>query len=1432
MPIYIESKGIGLVGNPLARHEYLVYVPEGQELNYEAWKTIGAFPSDPSGLDGAGSGSNLNALFVDAIFGAANSRDAWTIDEFHFPIVGATVADRVAAGAGPELEAARQRELVYEGADEASIWASLSSTANILDDLYTYKVVDLIGASNSVVYGPTVNSNSFISSLLRHEATKGTPIGAFETNLNEPGNQTWLGSNANDVLDGRTQFASGDKAQDLFGGGGADWLIAGTGNSYLVAGKDTDRDTLIGNTGDDVLVGYFNQADLAASDQMSGGAGYDEFVIIDPDSALPGGIPDISGVPAAPTNFVHDSSEDGLSVLIDGGAGYDVLDYSFLTNDVTVDFTNGSIVNVEKYIGSAGEDIVFADEMDFGLQGGEGEDTLNYEKAADGIEVTLFDAIGLPATVRSTVSDEWTTYFSEFENFILSDQSDSLLINGNIADFADFTIDAGDSDRGPGMPDDSLDPDDVGVFADLVDISGLAITGAEEDFVTIELGEFSYSTGLREIGFVEYFGNRVDIIGFDDVIGSWGNDDITLNAYQNDVATGGGDDVIRVMDNYFNEYYNEESGGEIIAGDMLDGGEGSDTLDLSEAYVGISILNGESDTGFVIGLQNNGTLDIASNFEVVTDATGALDLSALTRDSTFDAELGEFGDITFEDADFFSVIGGLGDDTLTSGTTSISLYGGVGKDVLTAKGDATLRGGSGEDILTNNGLGKVVFAGGSGIDRIYAKTGDTVRAGENDISDILLVNGIDVSGDAYFVGQSNTRGSLKYASGSVVSFPGGEIDISGTPYNPNSNFGSNLESLTLRNSVGDIMYALTPNFVSGITLVDIEWTLRIYLEPSVEKNFFLHTASNTVRINGATADLVITGFRLGDFGINQNPAENFYNIGNIYTLGPGTYDTTSMDLGTRSDGELPDSAQLVYGNGATLDGINGNTASGQFATTSLDMDLELESVTVSGASQDTIIAFNNAIGSDFSDSISGTAGANALSGLAGDDMLDGRGGDDLLNGGAGNDTIIGGAGNDTIVYSGGDDTIEGNFAAYGNDTLDLSQYNADQVTFLNVGNDIVITTPDGSITLDNQIRWDIGHVRSNIENLIFADGTLDEAGIRARAVMDQSTAGDDAIVATKYDDLISYDGGNDTILGDINNFGNDTLDLSQYNADQVSFNNLGSDMIITTPDGIITLTYQVLTNIGHQRSNIENIIFADGSLDDAAIRERAIADQNTAGDDVTTAGAGDDTIVYQGGDDTIVGNLLNHGNDTLDLSQYNADQVSFVNDGNDIVISTPDGSIRLDAQIARSLDHYHSNIENLIFADGTLDEAGIRARAVMDQSTTGDDTIVTTKFDDVIDAGIGNDIITMGTGADIIELDFGDGVDTMTDFEDGLDIIDLSTMTGLTFGDLEINDTASGVEIIYETDGSSNPIGVLNLDGMVKANITQADFMCISSDFI
>lgn len=138
-------------------------------------------------------------------------------------------------------------------------------------------------------------------------------------------------------------------------------------------------------------------------------------------------------------------------------------------------------------------------------------------------------------------------------------------------------------------------------------------------------------------------------------------------------------------------------------------------------------------------------------------------------------------------------------------------------------------------------------------------------------------------------------------------------------------------------------------------------------------------------------------------------------------------------------------------------------------------------------------------------------------------------------------------------------------------------------------------------------------------------------------------------------------------------------------------------------------------------------------------------------------------------------------------------------------------------------DEVHGGARDDRFYGVGVDEAGIRARAVTDQSSVGDDTIVATKFDDILNGGAGNDTFTGGSGADLIELDFGDGIDTMSDFEDGIDIIDLSE-TGLAFGDLTITDGADGVHITYETDAGGVAIGELTFTGITADVLSQEDF--------
>jgi RTX calcium-binding nonapeptide repeat (4 copies) len=182
----------------------------------------------------------------------------------------------------------------------------------------------------------------------------------------------------------------------------------------------------------------------------------------------------------------------------------------------------------------------------------------------------------------------------------------------------------------------------------------------------------------------------------------------------------------------------------------------------------------------------------------------------------------------------------------------------------------------------------------------------------------------------------------------------------------------------------------------------------------------------------------------------------------------------------------------------------------------------------------------------------------------------------------------------------------------------------------------------------------------------------------------------------------------------------------------------------------------------------------------------------------------------------IEGNKDNYGSDTLDLGSYASDQVSFRVSVHDVRIFTPDGEIELDYQVRYEFGHTRSNIERIAFSDITLDEAAIKARALGDQSTAGDDIIVGTVQTDTISGGLGNDILNGNGGADIFLFNTGDGVDTITDYSDADDAIQF---TGIQFIDLTIVQNGNDVDIAY---GSGDVVKVLSANA---ADFTEAELL-------
>ena len=128
-----------------------------------------------------------------------------------------------------------------------------------------------------------------------------------------------------------------------------------------------------------------------------------------------------------------------------------------------------------------------------------------------------------------------------------------------------------------------------------------------------------------------------------------------------------------------------------------------------------------------------------------------------------------------------------------------------------------------------------------------------------------------------------------------------------------------------------------------------------------------------------------------------------------------------------------------------------------------------------------------------------------------------------------------------------------------------------------------------------------------------------------------------------------------------------------------------------------------------------------------------------------------------------------------------------------------------------------------IFGDdgnNTLDGQG--GRDILD-GRGGDDILIGGESDDRLNGGAGDDTLTGDTltsgggGVDVFIFEGAFGNDTITDFEDGIDLLDLEG-TGLSFTDLSIS--ASDSDTLIE-DGLGNSITLTGIDSSL---ITVDDF--------
>jgi Ca2+-binding RTX toxin-like protein len=459
-------------------------------------------------------------------------------------------------------------------------------------------------------------------------------------------------------------------------------------------------------------------------------------------------------------------------------------------------------------------------------------------------------------------------------------------------------------------------------------------------------------------------------------------------------------------------------------------------------------------------------------------------------------------------ADF---IGTEENDGLVGGLFNDSIVGLDGNDLLAGlNGDDVLDAGAGDDVVIG-GIGDDVMFGGDGDDKIVMTAGDdTVFGGAGD--DQYFVNGF--AGDWSLVTDTSGIDTLNFAGGIIGAqidlSPGAlsyvddrVIEISGLKDTDRS-----LELVLLQDLSGSFSDDLTT--VSGLVddLVDsitgLADVVRLGLTSFIDKPTSpfgssgdheyltqLALTSDTdvwkAAVTGLTTGsgndgpeaqmtgLLQVALRTGEVGwssealkvvvlttdavphfAGDNPGTD--NNGDTILDGPGN-DGTGEDYPTL---EMVKAALLAAGIIPIFAVTSDVTANYQTIVDAFGFGTV---VTLSSNSSDIIAAFKdgisgaadtvieNAIGTDFADTILGNNADNMLKGKGGKDVIKGGNGDDELHGNRGKDKLDGGKGDD--VLSGGTDKDK----MTGGDGADTFVFNLFTVPF---GKDVVTDYEDGS----------------------------------------------------------------------------------------------------------------------------------------------------------------------------------------------------------------------------------------------------------------------------------------------------------------------------------------------------------------------------------
>lgn len=1048
---------------------------------------------------------------------------------------------------------------------------------------------------------------------------------------------------------------------------------------------------------------------LGGDDYLNGGTGAD---------VLFGGIGD---------DTLAGGGNDGVNIdIIDGGAGNDTASFADLTGPIGLILLDDAeraanagltlflnqlgeeaiIVDVERIVGTDGNDYIYGNFDDNIFIGGEGSDV-----------------------IRGLLGDD-VLEGEEGQDFLFGDIGDDVLIAGAGDDY--LTSGYGNDTLEGGEGYDTLFYGATIVPTELVTV--LADTlyrniGSQE-----MSGETDYIIFNGENQTVEEYNSTGELVGTDIISGieriyGGNGDNRFTGTNESEVVIGGeGDDVIRL---------NGSQTTDVLLGDRFFAAGGDDTVYLSG--VGSEYGNLGDGTNFII-YDNSGELtqDYRIQINRLAGET-TVDFSASAYALESGAQAG-----TFQFAQTFDVTGeiiladGLSefvatdfDDVLVFRFTADRIYAGDGNDFIAAPEGATsllstTYGGNGDDTYraATNFAGNFFGEAGNDLYRGSRDSRDSIfftfNGGEGD--DLLRVGGSNET----FIGGDGSD-TVSFANGWIDYFTGITVDLSLTGIQSNP-FGGQLDlSSSVENVItGDYNDVVTGNndsnelvtldgddTVFGLFGNDVIYAGRgdDYIDGGFGNDLLSGGMGNNTIIGGANIDTVLLGF---NFTVIRDP---------LYYLGSQYRDDVHADTTVTAD--LLDDASGP-GFGRALMEVNG--------------DIEVTS----------LHGVENITAANLNDDLRGDHGGNALVGAGGNDLLMGRGGNDSLAGGIGDDVLIGGAGDDVLAPGRGQDRLYGGL---GDDYVALISGDIDIVADLTLGElerSYSFEVPVWADTQTSEARalqvptdsiipattlmltplqvYETSFVQANsaddLERLYspLTMEALDAASegnfaLNFETVTEQSLitlssienlaggAGNDQITGTSGDNVLDGYGGNDVLRGGL---GNDTLTGGEGDdhligddggalADFGFVNlNFGGQDILPGAQGFggsisDFLEVQNLTSIGTETFTIEMLYQASEVYDDdGALLSYAVA------------GTGDEIMIYSDGG-------------MLEIKVNNVLYETGV-DANDIL---HDGALH---RLSLTYELFPNNIgEVRVYVDGELEYSGSRSNSAI---TTGGRLII------------------------------------------------------------------------------------------------------------